>query len=892
MITADNSTPTPFSNDIKLLGNLLGVIIKEQHGADALNLVEEIRAIAKARRSGDTEATALLIEKINACDLTSKNILIKAFSNYFQLINIAEDQQRIRVLREREQNGVLTESIQTAIKNLKTLGMGAEKVSDLLTQLRLRFVLTAHPSEAKRTEVLIKLRHIAQMMDSLERVKLTPRETLDIEDQLSEEVEELWQTRAVRASQKKVSDEVEFGMYFITSVIMDTIVEIYTEIYGSLEEHYPEEDWSNLHRLLRFGSWIGGDRDGNPNVTADITLQTLKTLRDTARQVYLDDLNDLQKRLTHDTEHLPDQEGIGRIFPMVTGEAHNGERYREILAYISQRLANDGYRSRITLLEDLRAVQESLRQNNAPRVAEGKIRNIIRKVRLFGLYLTPLDIREDSRLMASTLDELFRYYGMAENYLELPESEKQVILNREIENSRPLFPVDVSQFSDTAQRVINMWRTIATAHKQFSVGVIDTVIASMSQSPSDVLTMFIMAKEVGVADNIDIVPLFETIDDLENAPRVVETLFRNKAYMAHLAVRKMRQQIMIGYSDSGKDGGYIASNWHLYTAQDVLAETCERYNIALELFHGRGGSIGRGGGPTNRAILSQPPASLKGGIKITEQGEVIAYRYSNHTIARRHFHQVLNAVILSLGNASHSVVLPEWSETMNELSELGRVAFRHFVYETEGFIEFWQQASPINELSQLRISSRPSKRGGKGGFAAMRAIPWVFSWMQNRAIIPSWYGIGTAFNQFCEQDENGLQLLQSMFTDWLFFKALIENAQLDVAKADMGILELYASLLDDKALANEMFTRISKEHELTKRMICAITQQEELLDKTPSMKHSIERRNPYVDPLNFLQVVLLKQLRETSPDAPEYQEVLDAVLATINGIAAGMKTTG
>jgi phosphoenolpyruvate carboxylase len=889
---ADNTTPTPFSNDIKLLGNLLGYIIREQHGEEALALVEDIRAIAKARRSGDEGATQTLMAKIEACDLEAKQILIKAFGNYFQLINIAEDQQRIRVLRERESRGTLIESIQTAIRNLKERGMSAKEMRALLQELRLRFVLTAHPSEAKRTEVLVKLRQIAHMMDTQERVRLLPREMRQIEAQLSEEIEELWQTRAVRASQKKVSDEVQFGMYFVTSVIMDVVVDIYADIYDTLEEHYPEEDWSNLHRLLRFGSWIGGDRDGNPNVTSEITLQTLQSLRDKAREVYLQDLSVLQDHLTQNTDAIANADKLNAAFPASAGTAFEGERYREIVAHIRERLGRDGYRSRLPLLDDLRTLQENLRQNGSRRVAEGKLRNLIRKVRLFGLYLTPLDIREDSRLMAQTLDELFRHYGMVENYLTLTEGEKQAILNHEITNPRPLFPLDTATFSETAQKVIAMWRMIATAHKRFSVGVIDTIIASMSQSPSDVLTMYLMAKEVGVEADLDIVPLFETIDDLENAPRVVETLFRNPHYMAHLKKRKMRQQIMIGYSDSGKDGGYIASNWHLYTAQDVLAETCERYGVSLELFHGRGGSIGRGGGPTNRAILSQPPTSLKGGIKITEQGEVIAYRYSNHHIARRHFHQVLNAVILSLGNASNAVVKPEWSQAMGELSELGRVAYRQFVYEQDGFLEFWQQATPINELSQLRISSRPARRGDKGGFSAMRAIPWVFSWMQNRAIIPSWYGIGTAFNAFCEANTGNLGLLQRMYQEWLFFKALIENAQLDVAKADMGILELYASLVKDRQLADDMFGRIREEHELTQRMICAIIGQEELLDNTPSMKHSIERRNPYVDPLNFLQVALLRQLRSTPTDAPEYQEVLDAVLATINGIAAGMKTTG
>jgi phosphoenolpyruvate carboxylase len=891
MTSEQPATIVPIRQNIRLLGNLLGQVIREQHGQEAFQLVEDIRAIAKARRHGDPTATAQLILKIRNADLEHKNILIKAFSNYFQLINIAEDQERIRVLRERESANRLAENIEDALKHLHSLSTSPKSIRGLFEQLRLRFVLTAHPSEAKRTEVLIKLRHIASMMEVYNRHKLLDREKAELEVQITEEIEELWQTRPVRASQKLVSDEVNFGLYFITSVIMDVVVDMYSEIYSTLEKYYPEEDWSDLHRLLRFGSWIGGDRDGNPNVTSEVTMQTLKTMRDAARQVYLEDLAFLETHLTQSTDHIQDDERLVEAFPSIADSASR-ELYRDSLSKIREKLANDQYKSRIPLLNDLRLVQEIMQKNKGGRVADGKLRRVIRKVRLFGLYLAPLDIREDARLHAAAIDEIFRAYGITEHYLELPEEEKQKLLLAEIQSPRPFFPQNIMQFSEATQRIIGTWRTIAEAHSKFSIGVIDTVIASMSQKPSDVLAMLLFAHEMGCSHNLDIVPLFETIDDLANAPIVMETLFKMDIYKSQLEKRRMRQQIMIGYSDSGKDGGYIASNWHLYSAQQVLADMCAKYGVQLELFHGRGGSIGRGGGPTNRAILSQPPTSLKGGIKITEQGEVISYRYNNKYIAHRHLHQVMNAVILALGHASEYVVSPDWSSAMEKLSDYGREAFRDFVYESEGFVDFWQQASPINELSQLRISSRPSKRGGKGGFSAMRAIPWVFSWMQNRAIIPSWYGVGYAFNAFCEEQSDGLQLLQGMYKDWLFFQALIENCQLDVAKADMGIMELYSQLVDNKELGQEMFARIRDEHALTSQMICKITDQKEILDNTPAMKKSIESRNPYVDPLNFLQVELLRELRQTTPDTQEYNDILNAVLATINGIAAGMKTTG
>lgn len=887
------ATGSPISSDIKLLGNLLGNIIEEQHGAEALALVEKIRHIARARRSGDAAAAAEMTALIHNTSLEEKKILIKAFSNYFQLINIAEDQQRIRVLREREAQTRLTETLDDAIRQLRASGLDADKMRQLLNQLRLRFVLTAHPSEAKRKEVLIKLRHIAQMMEEREMRRLLPREQTLLEAQIAEEIEELWQTRPVRTTQKQVLDEVDFGLYFVNSVIMNAVVEIYDDIYASLARHYPEADWSDLHRLLRFGSWIGGDRDGNPNVTPQVTLDTLKMLRDAARHEYLKDLRFLLEHLTEDTADTGVNPLLAESLKVKSSsERYPGELYREKLALILQRLEHDKYKNRAALLADLRLIQESLRQNRGQRVAEGKLRRVLRKIRLFGLTLMPLDIREDARLHAAALDEIFRYYGMEQDYLNMDEAARQALLTAEIENPRPLFPPETSHFSPNTQMIIATWRMIATAYQQFGTGVIDTVIASMSQQPSDVLALLLLASEVGVQNYLDLVPLFETIDDLHNAPQVMTVLFDNPVYLKHLKERRMRQQIMIGYSDSSKDGGYLTSNWHLYQAQQALADVCDRYDISLELFHGRGGSIGRGGGPTNRAILSQPPASLRGGIKITEQGEVIAYRYSNHHIARRHLHQVLSAVMLSLGNASQHQVKPEWSAAMEALSGYGRSTYRNFVYETEGFLDYWQQATPINELSQLRISSRPAKRGAKGGFAAMRAIPWVFSWMQNRAIVPSWFGVGTAFDRYCQEHETGLALLQTMYKDWLFFRALIENTQLDVAKADMGITELYTSLVDDKALGETMFKRIQEEHTLTTQMICAITGQRDLLDTTPAIKVSIERRNPYVDPLNFIQVELLRQLRQMPPETPEYDAVLEQVLATINGIAAGMKTTG
>ncbi|HML23216.1 MAG TPA: phosphoenolpyruvate carboxylase [Aggregatilinea sp.] len=896
MVIRDTSTDltNALSADIKLLGNLLGVIIREQHGDDALQTVERVRFNAKARRAGDQHATIELENIIEGLSLDQKRILIKAFSNYFQLINIAEDQQRVRVLREREATTGLQESIDAAIHALRDEGLSAKDMRAVLNRISARLVTTAHPTEAKRQEVLVKLRHIAQMIAERDRAMLLPREQAALEAVLAEEIEELWQTRPTRSARATVADEVDFGVYFITHVVMDVLVDIYDDLRDALRAAYPGEDWSDLPALLRFASWIGGDRDGHPHVTPDVTRNTLRTLRAAARRVYLDEIAFLREHLTQSVDEVDVTELMRQTLEWEPStERFPGELYRQQIELIYERLEQDAYQSGEELLADLHVIEHSLRANRGQRVAGGALHRLIEKVRLFGLHLLPLDVRQDARVHAAALDELFRAYGLAESYSGLSEPERQALLDRELKNPRPLFPVEL-HFSDRTNMIAETWRMIAGAHREYGPAVIDTFIASMSTAPSDVLAMLLFAREVGVQDYLDLVPLFETVDDLHAAPDIMTTLFENEAYQRHLAKRGMRQQIMLGYSDSSKDGGYLASNWGLYTAQQRLARVCQQYGVALELFHGRGGSIGRGGGPTNRAILAQPRASMQGPIKITEQGEVIAYRYSNPEIARRHLHQVMNALLMAVGAPVITDVHPEWREAMETLATLGQKAYQTFIYETPGFIDYWQQATPINELALMPIGSRPAKRGA-GGFAQIRAIPWVFSWMQSRAIIPSWYGVGHAFEGYChdcdDPESGGLAILRAMYASWPFFQALVENVQLDLAKTDMEIAGLYSSLLADDALCT-FFDEILAEHERACDWICRVTGQDELLDNTPVLQRSIERRNPYVDPLNFIQVNLLSQLRSLPANSPAREPLLQAIMMTINGIAAGMKTTG
>ncbi len=881
---SEETTTNALSADIHLLGGLLGTIIHEQEGEAALKTVERVRQLAKTRRNDENGAAAAdLSAAIKAEGHESLRVLTKAFSNYFQLINIAEDQQRIRVLRDRERDGNLSESIDAGVAALREAGKSAGEVRALFDDMDVRLVLTAHPSEAKRKEVLIKLREIALMLAQHNRGSLLPREKDAIVEDMAERIEEMWHTRPTRAVRATVADEVDFGLYFLTTVIMDVVLDIYDDLQAALTKHYPSEDWSNLPCPLRYASWVGGDRDGNPNVTADVTLQTLETLRKAAMAVYTAEIDGLKDSLTQardefntDADSLLTEEEASR---------YPGEVYRQQMVHIQNQLAAGAYKHRAELLDDLRPVVEDLRTHGGVRAARGRLGRLMRKVELFGLAIVPLEIREDAERHAQALDELFREFGLAYDYLNMPELAKQKLLTREIDNSRPLFPENPN-LSEVTNEVIATWRMIAQAHREYGIHSVDTVIASMSKKPSDVLAMLLLAHEVGITKHVDIVPLFETVDDLRNAPQTMTALFENKEYALYLRGRGQHQQVMLGYSDSNKDGGYLASNWNLYLAQQDLAATCAAFGVSLEMFHGRGGSIGRGGGPTNRAILSAPPGSMLGRIKITEQGEVIGFRYSNPEIAHRHLNQVMHAVLIAAGvNANNPAAPQEWQQVMSDLAEAGRIAYRDLVYETDGFLDYWQATTPISELGRLQISSRPAKRSA-GGFAAMRAIPWVFSWMQSRALIPSWFGVGTALADF-----DDMALLQTMFAEWPFFKALMANLELDLVKADMGIVGQYAQLAPDD-LREQFFTRIKAEHDRATNTVAEITGQTSLLEKSKTLRTSIERRNPYVDPLNFIQVSLLRELRETPPESSEHESALRAVLATINGIAAGMKTTG
>ncbi|GAB4116082.1 MAG: phosphoenolpyruvate carboxylase [Roseiflexaceae bacterium] len=930
------------SATIRFLGDTLGEVIRSQAGDAIFAKEERVRGLAKDLRAEGwpTEVIAELEQTIDTLSIDESKQIIKAFSIYFALVNLAEQLQRIWVLRDRahERPGdVRTESIAEAILGLKRDGVTAEQIEQWLQQAQVRLVFTAHPTEARRRTTLDKLRRIADAVEQLQQFDLLQRADQEWPDllpsdaehalaQVLVEVTSLWQSDDVRRVRLEVIDEVKNGLYYFESGIFDLIPKLYRELEHSLKHAYPEHRW-NVPAILRFGSWMGGDRDGNPNVTPDVTLRTVRLMRLAALQYHQQIVDRLSHKLSQSTrqvqvsaELLQSLADDARLFPDIAAllETRNPhEPYRQKCTYIYAKLERAIKHSRefqpkwgsdqlipprsymyiepADLLEDLRIMQRSLEQHGAAVIANGLLHNLCRQVEVFGLHVATLDIRQHSERHTQALTEIFFKAGICPDYANLPESERVALLEREINSQRPIIPLRLTYSAETNE-TIETFRTIAAILEQYSPGAITTYIISMSRRVSDLLGPLLLAKEAGLVDlangvsQIDFVPLFETGDDLAGCAEIMERIFDLDLYHRHLKLRNFVQEIMIGYSDSNKDVGFVAANWALYKAQSALRDLGVARNIQLRMFHGRGGSIGRGGGPANRAILAQPPGSVGTQIKITEQGEVIADRYGLPLLAHRHLEQVTNAVIQA-GFLPHTDPPSQWLHALEDLATSARKHYRSLVYETPGFIDYFRSATPIAEISRLNIGSRPAARRASNRIEDLRAIPWVFSWMQNRHTLPGWYGIGYALEHYLAEDPNRMALLQQMYRSWPFFHTIIDNAQMILGKADMQIARRYTALVPDQALAQRIFGAVEEEYTRASRLICQIVGSERLLDSMPILQRAIHRRNPYIDPLSYIQIELLERLR-ADPNQPDHAALEDAVLLSINGLAAGLLNTG
>lgn len=905
---------------IHLLGDLLGEAIIEQEGQTVFELVEAIRGMAKASRAGDAAARERLLALVDALPIGWARPVVKSFAAYFQLVNLAEEEERVRVLHERAirahaRGEPMDETIAAAVRRLRDEGLDAGEIQTLLDNLFIMPVFTAHPTEAKRRTVLTKLNRILNALHELDFHMPTPNESAAASAALREEIVSLWQTDDTRQRQPTVLDEVRNGLYYFDTPLFDLAPRLYDELAAALARSYPHDAF-RIPTFLRFGSWIGGDRDGNPFVTPAVTEEALREQKARALRLYQRAMDRMHGHLSVSARFgISDElarslEADARLFPDDAprlAARYPGQPYRHKLAYIYRKLgatleANEApwradhlprpatYAGVEPFLADLRMIQASLRDHRGARLADGRLGNLVRQAEVFGFHLATLDVRQHAGRHRAALAEVFARYGLAEDYVALSEERRCALLTAELLGARPLAPARLD-FSAETNETLEVFRVIRRAHERVGAQAIESYIISMTTQPSDVLGVLLMAKDAGVADALDVVPLFETIGDLHAAPAIMAQLFANPAYAAHVQRRGRSQQIMIGYSDSNKDGGYLTANWELHLAQRALPAVCEAHGIRLTLFHGRGGTIGRGGGPTNRAILAQPPESVRGRIKITEQGESITNRYGVAELAHRHLEQVIHAVLLTSGRRP---ALPQarggaWEAALHALSASAERAYRAFVHDSPAMLDYFHAATPINDIGRLNIGSRPARRRATAAISDLRAIPWVFAWTQSRAELPGWYALGSALAEWAREDEARWALLRTMYTEWPFFRAMIDNAQVSMGKADMPIAGVYGTLADCEACAR-VYLALAEEFERTAAAILRLTGQAELLDQAPWLQRAIRLRNPYIDPMNYIQVALLRRLRAAAGE--DAQALNDVVLLSVNGIAAGLRSTG
>ncbi len=913
----DNSS-LPLRRDVRLLGQILGEILINHGGKELFDKVEKIRTMCKSLRSQfDEKVYFALKEEITDMSQPMRKQVIRAFSMYFHLINAAEQNHRIRRRRQyqlEKNNSVQPGSIESAVLSLKENQVSKEIIQNVLNTLSLELVITAHPTEATKRSILEIQQRIANILKNLDNPLLTKKESRNLEEGLFNEVTILWQTDELRHRKPTVLDEVRNGLYYFDQTLFDVLPEIHQEVADYLDIHFSEKKWE-VPNFLRFGSWIGGDRDGNPNVTPEVTWETLEKQRRLVLKKYKNVLVDLMKRYSHSTtrvgvnaelqRNLEEEEDKylteDKKWPIQT------EVYRRKFAVIIERLkmagrSETGYKKAEELLDDLFLVSRSLSEHHPTAHELRTIKKLIRQVQLFGFHLATLDIRNHSGEHEGAIAEILRKVRIVNDYSSLTEDAKVAILGDILQDPRPVLLLN-EDYSQETQDVLNVFHLIKKAHEEFGRRSILVYLVSMTQSASDLLEVLVLAKEAGInrlhADgtmesHLNVAPLLETIDDLTAGPKIMERLFRLPIYRQHLQNMGDQQEIMLGYSDGSKDGGTLTANWKLYNAQLEIHEMARKYQISPKFFHGRGGSLGRGGGPLNQSILSQPAETLGDGVKITEQGEVLSSRYLLEDIAYRSLEQATSTLLKAATRVSKESELGHirdeaWVEAMNEISKTSLHKYQSLVFKDSDFLTYFNEATPLRELGDLNIGSRPMSRKNRGRFEDLRAIPWVFAWTQSRQLLPAWYAAGTGLSSFAAEKEQNLFILQEMYKEWPFFHSTIDNLQMALMKADMLTAKEYISLVGDKEMAKRIFENIVDEYQTTKEILLKITGDKELLDHTPNIQESVYRRNPYVDPLNFLQVELIKKLRAN--DQPN-EDLLTEVLLTISGIAAGLRNTG
>ena len=911
-----SSKNLPLREDVRLLGRILGETLREQEGEEAYQLIENVRrAAVRFRKTQDDHDRVQLEKTLDALNPSETLAVVRAFSYFSQLSNIADDLHQNRRHRAHLKAGDVPKdgSLVLALDRIEGKKISKDVLQAFLNNAVVSPVLTAHPTEVQRKSILDCQLIISRLLSDRDRVDMTPDDLAENEEALHRFILILWQTRMLRTAKLTVNDEIKNGLEFYRYTFLSEIPKIYANLEKQLEARFHKD--IKIPPLLRVGSWIGGDRDGNPFVTYDVMTDAVQQHSSVAFEHYLSEVNILGRRLSL-TDRLVDISDELRAMSDASPDkssARIDEPYRRALVLIYSRISATArhlgheishlapvdknaqpYTAPAELIKDLDVLIDSLFKHHAVYLARGRIAYLRRAVEVFGFHLAPLDMRQHSALIEETVSELL---GIGAAYAKLDEAARRKTLLTALQANKVLLG-DINQYGAIAQSELRIMQAAVDIHQRFGRDALPNHIISKTDAVSDLLELALMLQQVNLLEcgatpalHVNIIPLFETIEDLRGCGTIMDELFAIPYYRQLIKSRGDVQEVMLGYSDSNKDGGYVTANWELYKAEVELVKVFAKYGVELRLFHGRGGTVGRGGGPSYDAILAQPPGSVNGQIRITEQGEVISSKYSNPEIGRRNLETMIAATMEATLLHHHGAdsTMPEYHRIMEALSRDAFAAYRKLVYETPGFTEFFFTATPIREIAELNIGSRPSSRKASDRIEDLRAIPWVFSWGLNRTLLPGWLGFGSAVQQFIAREgEAGLAQLQAMYKNWAFFRGLMSNMDMVLSKTDMGIAASYSELVEDIEMRDRIFGAINSEWESTVEMLFKVTGNTSLLQDNPDFARSLLTRTPYIDPLNHLQVALLQKHRAGDND----ELVKRAIHLTINGIATGLRNSG
>ncbi len=900
----------PLRRDVRSLGNLLGIVIREQAGKRIFEIEEDLRRLTIRQRdlsddgenlSGQTPAAERELQDqamriIRNLSLNDAHQIIKAFAIFFELTNLAEanHRKRRRTARLAQRIEDKPGSLRGTLIRLKETGLDVPRILEWLAQVDIVPVFTAHPTEVARRVVRTKRRRIARILEELDSLPLTDQEAADRQQAILAEITALWQSDEVRRRQPSVSDEVKMGLDHYPGSLIEPLPSFYEDAASALREVFGDgPEPADLPRLVRFGSWIGGDRDGNPFVTPESTRMALQRARETILARYLDDLEDLRSLLSPSTCRITASPSLGRKIDRYAAEyapaaAEAGffpdcELYRRLIHFMRYRLRlslsdpqhPDAYPDAREFASDLCLIRESLEQNGGRRLIRQYLTPFLRRVETFGFHLHTLDIRQHARIHSRAVAEL--------------------AAGARLKGESPTDPPPPPSRETTD--LVETLRTLAEIKKHYPPEAIRSYVISGASATEDVLSLLWLMELCGIRaaggekdPGLMPVPLFESIQDLRRAPEICRTLWMSDGFAPYLDSWERRQEVMLGYSDSNKDGGMLTSSWEIFKAHRALHRVASECNVRLSLFHGRGGTVGRGGGPTHRAIVSQPRGAFSGALKITEQGEVINFKYADPSLAARSL-ELMTAASLEALSRPHlpgTAAEPAWELAMDEMAETSFSFYRAKIAENPDILPYFQQATPVQEFELAKIGSRPSRRRDTRGLEDLRAIPWGFGWIQSRHVIPGWFGVGYALEKFASKGDDQKELLKEMMSRFLFFNDMIRNVEMALTKVDLPLAKLYSGLVEDESLRERVFSMIEEEYYSTRRMVLEVTGQSRLLEENPDLDRSLRLRNPYVDPMSLIQIELLRRKR-----SGEEGEELDYVLAaTIHGIASGLRNTG